>query len=212
MNITKITISITFSLLVLVSVFLFKNTGNQIIPPVVAEEISVENPLGTPSITTFFENLMTRLQSIIGYLTVLFIVISGVMYVISGMGGGNETMKKMAQNTLVFAVIGLAITVGGPTILKEIKYIVLGGESMPTNIQEAPTIMEIIGRALHFLLSIIGVLAIISLIMSGIVYLTSLGNTERANRATKMMTYSLIGIIITGLALIIVKKITELIQ
>jgi hypothetical protein len=176
--------------------------------------ITIHNPTGTPEITGFFENVMTRLNNIIAYVAVLFIVIGGIMYVMSGMGGGNETLKKTAQNTLTFAIIGLAIAAAGPSFLKEIKTIVLGSPtaSMPTNLSQAPTLIEIVRRALSFLLSIIGILAIISLMIGGIMYILAAGSVDIAKRATKTIMYSLIGIVVAGLALMLVSRVATLIQ
>ena len=178
-----------------------------------ADIIVVQNPVGTPTLTNFFENVMVKLGSIIAYLAVLAIVIGGIMYIISGMGGGNENMKKIAQNTIVFAIIGLALAAAGPAFLKQIKIIVLGGAgaAMPVNIGDAPTIATIVTNTLEFLLSIVGILAIISLTIGGIMYIMA-GSVDIAQRAMKTITYSIIGIVVTAVALMIVRKIVELIE
>ncbi len=177
-------------------------------------DVTIANPLGEQnSIASFLENIMSHLLSIIAYVAVLFIVIGGIMYVMSGMGGGNDGLKKAAQNTLTFAIIGLALAVAGPSFLKELKTIVLGSPTadVPMNLNQAPSLVEIVQRALSFLLSIVGVLAIIGLVLGGIMYIFAAGSVDVAKRATKMIGYSLLGIIISGTALIIVKKVAELI-
>ena len=178
-----------------------------------AVNISIENPVGTPTITGFFENVMSNLLNIIAYLSVLFIVIGGIMYILAGTGGGNESLKKAAQNTLAFAIIGLAIAGAGPSFLKEIKTVVLGSPTapMPTDLNQAPSLAQIVRRALAFLLSILGVLGIIGLMLSGMMYIFATGSVETARRATKMFFYSVLGVIVAGVALIIVKKVAELI-
>ena len=175
--------------------------------------VKIINPVGTPTLTGFLENIMSHLLSIIAYVAVLFIVIGGIMYVMSGMGGGNDNLKKLAQNTLTFAIIGLALAVAGPSFLKELKTIVLGSPTadVQMNLNRAPSLVEIVQRALSFLLSIVGVLAIIGLVLGGIMYIFAAGSVDVAKRATKMIGYSLLGIIVSGTALIIVKKVAELI-
>jgi hypothetical protein len=177
-------------------------------------EIRIINPVGTPSITGFFEGVMLHLRNVIAYLAVLFIVIGGIMYVLAGMGGGNEELKKMAQNTLTFAIVGLALAVAGPSFLREIKTIVLGGPdaAMPTTLEQAPTLTAIVVRTLRFLLSIIGILAIISLLIGGIMYIFAAGSADVAKRATKTITYSLLGVAVAGLALILVSRVATLLQ
>lgn len=175
--------------------------------------IVIKNPVGVGSLTNFFENVMVKLGSIVAYLAVLAIVIGGIMYLISGMGGGNENMKKMAQTTIVFAVIGLALTVAAPAFLKQIKIIVLGGANanMPVSIGQAPTIATIVKNALTFLLSITGILAIISLVIGGIMYVMA-GTVNVAERAGKTIMYSIIGIVVISVAVMIVRQIVEFIE
>ncbi len=178
-----------------------------------AANIVVENPVGVGSLTDFFENVMVKLGSIVAYLAVVAIVIGGIMYLISGMGGGNENMKKMAQTTIVFAIIGLALTAAAPAFLKQIKIIVLGGAdaSMPVSIGEAPTIATIVTNTLTFLLSITGILAIISLVIGGIMYVMA-GTIDVAERAGKTIMYSIVGIVTVSVAVMIVRQIVDLIE
>ncbi len=175
--------------------------------------IEFQNPVGVSSLTDFFENVMTKLGSIVAYLAVVAIVIGGIMYLISGMGGGNENMKKMAQTTIVFAIIGLALTAVAPAFLKQIKIIVLGGAdaNMPVSIGEAPTIATIVTNTLTFLLSITGILAIISLVIGGIMYVMA-GTMDVAERAGKTIKYSIIGIVTVSTAVMIVNQVVEFIE
>ena len=175
--------------------------------------IVIENPVGVGSLTDFFENVMVKLGSIVAYLAVVAIVISGIMYLISGMGGGNENMKKMAQTTIVFAIIGLALTAAAPAFLKQIKIIVLGGAdaAMPVSIGQAPTIATIVTNTLTFLLSITGILAIISLVIGGIMYVMA-GTMDVAERAGKTIKYSIVGIVTVSVAVMIVRQIVDLIE
>ena len=82
---------------------------------------------------------------------------------------------------------------------------------MPVNIGDAPTIATIVTNTLEFLLSIVGILAIISLTIGGIMYIMA-GSVDIAQRAMKTITYSIIGIVVTAVALMIVRKIVELIE
>jgi glucose uptake protein GlcU len=59
------------------------------------------------------------------------------------------------------------------------------------------------------LLGIAGILALIMIVIGGIVYLTSAGDPERADRGKKTFTYSVIGIIIALSAMVIIRQIAE---
>ncbi len=64
-------------------------------------------------------------------------------------------------------------------------------------------IMDII----TLLASVIAVLAVLMIVISGIMYMTSLGDPARASKAKDTLTYAVIGLIIALLAWVIVKSI-----
>ena len=70
-------------------------------------------------------------------------------------------------------------------------------------IADAPNMSEAFLKAFSAILSIAGVIAIISIVLSGILYLTSNGNEKRLNIAKKALKNSIIGTIIVFGALII---------
>jgi len=173
-----------------------------------ALNVSFGNPVGTTGdITTFFETVLTGILNIIAFLAVLFIVIGGVIYLMAS-SSGNDNLVSTAKKIWTGALIGLALALAGPTFLREIKEIVLNGGPMPTSLDDAPTLSEIVTRGLTFLLSIIGLLAIISLTISGISYLSSFGDSTKVEKAKQNIFYALLGILIAGASLILVRQIS----
>jgi hypothetical protein len=77
-------------------------------------------------------------------------------------------------------------------------------------LEEAPSIQDIVARVLSFLLSVIGVLAIIGMSISGLMFLTVAANSSQAETAKRMMTYSIIGIAAAGSSLLLVTQIVRL--
>ena len=73
-------------------------------------------------------------------------------------------------------------------------------------ISDATPISTILENILQFLLSIVGVLAIISLVVAGVLYLTAAGNTKQVDLAKKAVQFSIIGIVVALGALIIVSQ------
>ncbi|MCX6765479.1 MAG: hypothetical protein NT136_00755 [Candidatus Moranbacteria bacterium] len=63
-------------------------------------------------------------------------------------------------------------------------------------ITDAPTVAEVLYKALQFLLSVFGFLAIIGLVISGVLYLTAAGDQRRIEKAKKAFYYSIVGIVI----------------
>jgi len=74
-------------------------------------------------------------------------------------------------------------------------------------ISDAPTFKEIGVNILFFLLSVAGVIAIMALVVSGVMYFFSAGDEMRMETAKKSAKYALIGVIIAMGGMIIVKLI-----
>jgi len=177
-----------------------------------AVTVSFGNPVGTSgTMTEFFQAILAGILNIIAFLAILFIVIGGVMYIIAS-NNGDENMIGSAKKIWTGSLIGLAIALAGPSFLKEIKEIVLDGGSMPTDLGSAPSLSMIITNTLSFLLSVLGILAIISSVINSILYLTSGGNSAKAEKIKSNITYSIIGFVIAGSALILVRQIAWFIE
>jgi ABC-type sulfate transport system permease subunit len=77
-------------------------------------------------------------------------------------------------------------------------------------ITDAPTFQKIGTGILNFLLSIAGIVAIISLVVSGILYFFSFGNETRMETAKKSAKYSVLGIILVSGSMVVIRMITQL--
>ncbi len=168
------------------------------------------NPLGvSDSITAFFEAVMVHLQGVIAFLAVMFIIIGGILYISAG---GNSTMATAGKICITGAILGFALAAAGPSFLYQIKFSVYGdvNAAVPTNLASAPTLIQIIERVITFLLSIVGIIAIIGLTISGLLYLFASGDSTQAQKAKEAMKYAIGGIAVAGAALIIIKQIVLL--
>jgi len=74
-------------------------------------------------------------------------------------------------------------------------------------ISESPRLVEVAFNILEFLLRIFGIVAIIGLVISGIIYLTSGGSEDRIAVAKKSFLYSMVGIIVALGSIIFIKQI-----
>lgn len=168
----------------------------------------LNNPFNQTNITDFFEAVIQNLQGIIAFLAVCFIVIGGILYITAG---GSQGMLLAAKICIVGAILGLALAAGGPSFLQQIRISVYGDlvTPIPNDLGSAPTVREIVVRVISFLLSIVGMLAIIGLTISGIMYLFAGGDSTQAENAKRAMKYSIIGIIFAAASLILVRQIIE---
>jgi len=170
------------------------------------------NPLGPnmDNLKAVLTSLLNHLAGVIVLISIIFIVIGGLMYMMSS---GDEKMITRAKNTITWATVGLAIALAAPTFLKEIITI-LGGPATgnPDDlVNNALTVKAIALGVLKFLLSVAGIIAIISLVVGGSTYLTAYGDEKRLDKGKSIVTYSIIGIAIILAALVIVNQIAKFI-
>jgi len=168
----------------------------------------LNNPFSQNTLTDFFETVIQHLQGIIAFLAVCFIVIGGILYITAG---GSQGMMTAAKICIVGAILGFALAAAGPSFLQQIKISVYGDvtAAIPTELDSAPTIREIVARVISFLLSIVGMLGIIGLTISGILYLFAGGDSSQAEKAKTAMKYSIIGIAFAGASLLLITQIRD---
>lgn len=167
------------------------------------------NPLRFTTVSEALNVLIEHLQGIVALISIVFIIVGGIMYMTAGV---DEKMVERAKQTIGGATIGFAIILAAPTFLKEIKKILGGssGENADEWVEKAFTIKDIALRVIDFLLSVVGVLAIIGLVVGGIFYLTAYGDEEQMKKGKNFATYSIIGIAIALAALVIVRQIAKI--
>lgn len=165
--------------------------------------------VGENSYENFFKTILQGILNLIALLAIVFIVIAGVVYLIAS-SSGNDKMVETAKKIWAGSLIGLALSVAAPTFINQIIDII-GGE-VSTDLSTAPSLSSILENTLTFLLSIIGILAIIGITISSILMLTAGGDSSRFEKAKKGFNFSLLGLIIAGSALILVRLIINLIQ
>ncbi|EKE19850.1 MAG: hypothetical protein ACD_8C00096G0003 [uncultured bacterium] len=72
-------------------------------------------------------------------------------------------------------------------------------------ITDAPSVSDIGMKFFNFLLSVVGIFAIIALVLAGIFYFISSGDTQKAELAKRIMKYAVIGIAVAMGAMIAIK-------
>lgn len=76
-------------------------------------------------------------------------------------------------------------------------------------ISNAPTISEIILNTLRSMLSFVGGLAVLVIVISGLMYITSSGDNGRNELSKKTLVTTVFGLIFILLSLVIIKTITK---
>lgn len=171
--------------------------------------ICFDPPVSARTLPQLVGNIMDGLRSVIVMISIVFIVIGGIMYMSSA---GSEKMIEKAKAIIGGAIIGLAITLAAPTFLKEILAILGNASGGDPNevVSRALTVGQIAEKVLRFLLSISGILAMIGLVVGGFFYFTSYGDEDRIDKGKEIISASLIGIVVTLAAVLLVKQIISL--
>ena len=168
-----------------------------------AGNICFPNPLSYNTVDGILGALLIHLRGIIVVIAMVFLVVGALLYIFSA---GDEGRMKTAKGAIYAAVIGLAIGIAAPSFLKEI-YTIMGATENP--VSSAPSLATIALNVLNFLLSIVGVAAIIMLSAAGIAYMTAAGNEGQIETAKKMTKWSIVGIAVALGALVIVKQVAS---
>lgn len=175
-------------------------TGTAAVTPV---NTNFTNPLNFKTVDELLSNVLVAVQRIIGTLALVFIVIGAVMILSSA---GNPEMVERGKKAITMAIIGLAIGVAAPSLLKELATIIGWG---PGTAIPALTLSQIAVNVLQFLLGVAGVLTLIMLVIGGIMYLTSAGDEDRIAIGKKIFFNSLIGIVIILASMVLVQQIAK---
>lgn len=167
------------------------------------------NPLGIKTVSEFLNKFLTSLRSIVAVVAIIFIVLGGILYMLSA---GSEKMITRAKLCWTGAVIGLAIVLAAPSFLTEIINILGGSSGVNTAGLTGPTLYQIGVNVLNLLLSVFGIIAIISLVVGGGMYLTAYGDEKRIETGKKIIVYAIIGIVVALSAVVIINEIASLIS
>lgn len=131
---------------------------------------------------------------IAGVIAAAFLVIGGIKYITSS---GDSSKLQQAKNTILYALIGLAIV--GLT-----EVIVAFVDNIINKADGGADIGASIVIILNNIIAVAGVIAVIFIIVGGVTYMTSAGDPGKIQKAKSTLLYSVIGLIVVALAYAIV--------
>jgi hypothetical protein len=151
-------------------------------------------------------DVMSKLQGIVVTLAILMIVIGAIMYILSF---GNPDNIKRAKSVIFAALIGLAIVIAAPAFLREI-YSLLGGDvpTVPGGGTQL-TLTQIATNILKFLLSLVGVIALIVMIISAFMLFASFGNPDKRKAALEVLKGAIIGVVVAMGSMVLVTAVAR---
>lgn len=161
------------------------------------------NPLGFSNVEGFLGGIMSAIQKIIVVLALVFIMIGAVMILTSA---GNSGMVEKGKEAITMALVGLALGVAAPSLLKELANIIGWGGAAGL---AGPTLSQIAVNVLNFLLGTMGILALIMMVIGAIMYLTSAGDEDRIDKGKEIFKYSVIGVLLAMSAMVLVTQVAK---
>ena len=128
-----------------------------------------------------------------GWIALFFILYGGFLFIT---GGGNASQIEKARKSIFNAVIGLIISLGAIAVTN----LVFGSlvSSTVPNQYGVPEINadDLLRNSINLVYYIAGIVAVIVIIIAGIMYSTSAGDSGRITRAKGMILYSVIGLVV----------------
>lgn len=138
-------------------------------------------------------NVIGMALTVVGYIAFFFIIFGGFQFLT---GGNNPSQIEKARKTLLNAVIGLVISIAAVAVVNLIFNIVgpvstVNGITLPA--QSADAVLK---SGLNIVYGLVGVVAIIVIIIGGITYATSAGNSANVTRGKNLLLYAIVGLVV----------------
>lgn len=166
----------------------------------------IDNPLAFDTVEGLLDSILSTLQAIIAVISLIFVVLGGILYITAA---GDEGKVEKAKGSITAALVGLALAIGAPSFLKQIGEVLGWGDIDSGPVGGALTLAQIATNVLNFLLSTVGVLAIIMMVFGGLMYLLAAGDESRIETGKSIVKYSIIGVAVTLGALVLVNQVAS---
>lgn len=174
--------------------------------PATGDNITFENPLAFDTVEELLASVMGTFQGMIVVLCLVFFVWAAIVYITSA---GNDERVKSAKSGMTASLIGLALGIAAPSILKTISDI-LEWNDTSAELDSALTFSEIALNVLEFLLGAVGTLGLIMLVIGGVMYFGAAADEENVKAAKKTIRYAIMGIALALASMVIVRQIASL--
>lgn len=132
------------------------------------------------------DGIFNVIYTIVGALAVVFIIVGGIRYMLAG---GEASKVAQAKNTILYALIGLVITIMAFAITNFIisNVVVTSFDAFRDSI-------------VNTLFLIAGAIAVIMILLGAFRYVTANGNAATITKAKQTIVGAVIGLVVTILA------------
>ena len=142
-------------------------------------------------------NVLNDLIIIATYLVLGYVIYGGYLYIFAS---GDVAKVANGKKTLIRAFIGLAIVMSAKAIISTIHIVFLGNNGAFV-LNSGIKSNEVITNTINWFIGTAGVIALIYVVIGGIGYITSAGDSAKLQKSKNTIFYSLIGLIICAISL-----------
>ena len=162
---------------------------------------------GASNITSAILFTVDLLKYLLGTISVVMIIISGVR-LITSVKNVEDVASKQKEN-MKYAIIGLIVVIAADAFIKQVFYGEYG--EVYRTISDVQTAAQNgtnqIKGIYNFIEAFLGALSVFMIILAGARMITSGGKEEAQEKAKKQITWAVAGLIITALAEFVVKDV-----
>ena len=164
----------------------------------------------TTNIIQIATNIFTDITVASAYLILGFVIYGGYLYMTAG---GDPGKAATSRKVLTRAFIGLAIVLLANVIVNGIRIALVGsGQSLAGINRDAEFANVVFLNAINFAIAISSIVCVIFIIIGGVNYMTSAGDSSKLQKAKNTLTYAIIGLLIVGLAAVITAFVSNMIR
>ena len=139
--------------------------------------------------------VITFIKYILGSIATLFLVISGLSLVVAG---GDEGTVTSAKKRMAASALGLLLVIFSSTFIDRVFYVIDLNADETGVIPQVDTVQGIaeIVAITNIVVTLVGPVMILMLVAGGIMYIISAGDDGKMDKAKKLITNAVIGIVV----------------
>lgn len=161
-------------------------------------QVDFTNPIPVKTIPELVDHISDWLTGIVAGVAVIMIMYAGFQYVIYS---SNSKQTDSAKTTIKNSVIGLVIIFGANIIIDEINYLM----GVTTS---SSSFFNFSNRIITWGFGIIIGISVLMIMYAGWLFMSGGEDANKRKQAQGIITYVVIGIIVTALAAVIVRVVT----
>ncbi|MEO5950682.1 MAG: hypothetical protein ABIQ04_04495 [Candidatus Saccharimonadales bacterium] len=142
-------------------------------------------------------NVVQIILTVAGYLAAVFIIVGGFKYITSA---GSADASAKARKTIMNAVVGLVISIFSVAIVNVVTGTIAGTVDPATGIPKSTADAATLSAILNTVYFWAGIISVVMIIIGGLLYTISGGNSSNITKAKDTIIYSVVGLVVVIMA------------